>query len=188
MANYTSEDINNTIRLINQDKKLLDMIMEVDGLFEHLGVYAYKNWIKGKIVEVGRPSKYWVNLTLMYERDEMPDPEGGLRLTKKDIKVKFVEDVYKYPKKITSPEDITIEIKKNRVYRKTKINEDPVWLVELKIPRKFVEKIEADYLVNDDDNVSVEDAEAGANLTGGLDSNNMELNPQAGDLGNDIEI
>jgi len=43
-------------------------------------------------------------------------------------------------------------------------------------------------LVNDDDNVSVEDAEAGANLTGGLDSNNMELNPQAGDLGNDIEI
>ena len=162
--------------------------MEVDGLFEHLGVYAYKNWIKGKIVEVGRPSKYWVNLTLMYERDEMPDPEGGLRLTKKDIKVKFVEDVYKYPKKIASPEDIEIEIKKNRVYRKTKTNEDPVWLVELKIPRKYVEKIEADYLVNDDENVSVEDAEMGANLTGGLDSNNMELNPQAGDLGNDLEI
>ena len=28
--------------------------MEVDGL-EHLGFYAYKNWQKGKIVEVGRP-------------------------------------------------------------------------------------------------------------------------------------
>ena len=32
MSSYTSEDINNTIRLINQDKRLLDMIMEVDGL------------------------------------------------------------------------------------------------------------------------------------------------------------
>ena len=99
MANYTAEDINDTIRLINQDKRLLDMIMEVDGLLEHLGLYAYKNWGKGKIVEVGRPSKYWVNITLMYERDEMPDPEGGLRLTKKDIKVRFTEDTFKYPKR-----------------------------------------------------------------------------------------
>ena len=32
------------------------MIIEVDGLLEHLGLYAYKNWQKGKIVEVGRPS------------------------------------------------------------------------------------------------------------------------------------
>jgi hypothetical protein len=188
MANYTAEDINDTIRLINQDKRLLDMIMEVDGLLEHLGLYAYKNWGKGKIVEVGRPSKYWVNITLMYERDEMPDPEGGLRLTKKDIKVRFTEDTFKYPKRITGPEDIEIEIKKNRVYRRTKTNEDPVWLVELKIPRKFVEKIDQDYIVTDDDNISMDDANTGADLTGGLDSNNMELNPTAGDMGNDIEV
>ena len=57
MSSYTSEDINNTIRLINQDKRLLDMIMEVDGLLEHLGLYAYKNWQKGKIVEVGIKAK-----------------------------------------------------------------------------------------------------------------------------------
>ena len=81
MSNYTSEDINNTIRLINQDKRLLDMIMEVDGLLEHLGLYAYKNWHKGKIVEVSRPSKYWVCLTLMFDRAEMAVPEGGLRVT-----------------------------------------------------------------------------------------------------------
>jgi hypothetical protein len=74
------------------------------------------------------------------------------------------------------------------VYRKTKTNEDPVWLVELKIPRKFVEKIDQDYILTDDDNISVDDANAGADLTGGLDSNNMELNPTAGDLGNDIEV
>ena len=178
MSNYTSEDINNTIRLINQDKRLLDMIIEVDGLLEHLGLYAYKNWQKGKIVEVGRPSKYFVNITLMYERDEMPDPEGGLRLTKKDIGVKFTEDVFVYPKRITSPDDIEVEIKKNRVYRRTKTNEDPVWLVELKVPRKFVEQIEDDYILADNDNVNMDQAHQGADLTGGLDPNNMELNPQ----------
>tara|TARA_B100000575_G_C22873129_1_gene509295 strand:+ start:158 stop:724 length:567 start_codon:yes stop_codon:yes gene_type:complete len=188
MSTFTSEDINNTIRLINQDKRLLDMIMEVDDLFDHLGLYAYKNWPKGKIVEVGRPSKYWINLTLMYERDEMPDPEGGLRLTKKDIKVKFTEDVFVYPKKITKPEDIEVEVKRNRVYRKTKTNEDPVWLVELKIPRKYVEQIEDDYLVDNNEQIDQDAANQGADLTGGLDSNNMELNPTAGDLANDLEI
>jgi len=188
MSSYTSEDINNTIRLINQDKRLLDMIMEVDGLLEHLGLYAYKNWQKGKIVEVGRPSKYWVSLTLMYERNEMPDPEGGLRLTKKDIKVKFTEDTYVYPKKITKPDDIEVEIKKNRVYRRTKTNEDPVWLVELKVPRKYVEEIEDNYIITDNENVDMDQANQGADLTGGLDSNNMELNPTSGDLANDLEI
>ena len=36
------------------------MLLEVDGLLEHLGLYAFKNWKKGKIVEVG-PSKYWID-------------------------------------------------------------------------------------------------------------------------------
>ena len=58
-----------------------------------------------------------------------------------------------------------IEIKKNRVYRRTKTNEDPVWLVELKIPRKFVEKLDVDYLVDNDDNISIDDANTGADLT-----------------------
>ena len=75
MSKYTSEDINNTIKAINQDRTLLDMLLELDGLFEHLGIYAFKNWKKGKIVEVGRPSKYWIDLTLMYDKAEMPDPE-----------------------------------------------------------------------------------------------------------------
>jgi hypothetical protein len=74
------------------------------------------------------------------------------------------------------------------VYRKTKTNEDPVWLVELKIPRKFVEKLDVDYLVDNDDNISIDDANTGADLTGGLDANNMELNPMADDLGNDLEV
>ena len=118
----------------------------------------------------------------------MPDPEGGLRLTKKDIKVKFTEDTYVYPKKITKPEDIEVEIKKNRVYRRTKTNEDPVWLVELKVPRKYVEEIEDNYIITDNENVDMDQANQGADLTGGLDSNNMELNPTSGDLANDLEI
>ena len=92
MSKYTSEDINNTIKAINQDRTLLDMLLEVDGLLEHLGLYAFKNWKKGKVVEVGRPSKYWIDLTLMYDEADMPDPEGALRLTNKDCKVKFNKD------------------------------------------------------------------------------------------------
>ena len=70
---------------------------------------------------------------------EMPDPEGALRLTNKKCQVKFNEDVFEYPKKIMSPDDIEVEITRNRVYRKTKTESDPVWLVELRVPRKYLE-------------------------------------------------
>jgi hypothetical protein len=169
MSKYTSEDINNTIKAINQDRTLLDMLLEVDGLLEHLGLYAFKNWKKGKVVEVGRPSKYWIDLTLMYDKSDMPDPEGALRLTNKDCKVKFNEDVFEYPKKITGPEDIEVEIKRNRVYRKTKTEADPVWLVELRIPRKYVETWDNKESKMNDEVISTQDAGEGAMLQQGVD-------------------
>jgi len=169
MSKYTSEDINNTIKAINQDRTLLDMLLELDGLFEHLGIYAFKNWKKGKIVEVGRPSKYWIDLTLMYDKNDMPDPEGALRLTNKDCKVKFNEDVFEYPKKILSPDDIEVEIKRNRVYRKTKTESDPVWLVELRIPRKYLEHYDEAETKMNDDVISTQDADEGAMLQQGVD-------------------
>ena len=54
-----------------------------------------------------------------------------------------------------------------------------MWLVELKVPRKFVEQIEDDYILTDNETVDMDQANQGADLTGGLDSNNMELNPTA---------
>jgi len=181
MSKYTSEDINNTIKAINQDRTLLDMLLELDGLFEHLGIYAFKNWKKGKIVEVGRPSKYWIDLTLMYDKADMPDPEGALRLTNKNCKVKFNEDVFEYPKKITGPEDIEVEIRRDRVYRKTKTESDPVWLVELRIPRKYLEHYDEAETKMNDDSISTQDATDGAMLQQGVDPTaQIPADPMAG--------
>ena len=140
MSNYTSEDINNTIRLINQDKRLLDMIIEVDGLLEHLGLYAYKNWQKGKIVEVGRPSKYFVNITLMYERDEMPDPEGLLRLKENDCEAKMYKDTLITSRRVKSIEDTEVIQRGMTPRRIAKKQDNPVWIVEIKMPRRYVDE------------------------------------------------
>ena len=68
MSKYTSEDINNTIKAINQDRTLLDMLLELDGLFEHLGIYAFKNWKKGELVEGPILKKHWVESTFMWPK------------------------------------------------------------------------------------------------------------------------
>ena len=181
-------DILKNIKKVYTQDMSVRLLTDFERVLDDLDLYVYANWENGELVEGPIENRHTVSSKFMWPKDEMPDPEGGLRLTKKDIKVKFTEDTFKYPKRITGPEDIEVRIKKNRVYRVTKTNEDPVWLVELKIPRKFVEKIDQDYILTDDDNISIDDANAGADLTGGLDSNNMELNPTASDLGNDIEI
>ena len=104
----------------------------------------------------------------MYDKADM-STEGALRLTNKDCKVKFNEDVFEYPKKIMGPDDIEVEIKRNRVYRKTKTQSDPVWLVELRIPRKYLEHYDDKETKMNDEVVSTQDAEQGAMLQQGVD-------------------
>ena len=67
------------------------------------------------------------------------------------------------------PDDIEVEIKRNRVYRKTKTQSDPVWLVELRIPRKYVEYHDNKETKMNDEVVSTQDAQDGAMLSQGVD-------------------
>jgi len=159
MSKYTSEDINNTIKAINADRTLLDMLLEVDGLLEHLGLYAFKNWKKGKIVEVGRPSKYWIDLTLMYDKADMPDPEGAKRLIARDCLVEYKKDTLIKPVRVKTYDDVQVDIAPDgRSRYKAKTSSEPCWVVSIDMPRKYVDEfssenveVEEDQYVNMDD-------------------------------------
>ena len=177
------KDIVENSKKIYMSESALETLMDFERVLDELDLYAFKNWKKGKIVEVGRPSKYWIDLTLMYDKSEMPDPEGALRLTNKKCQVKFNEDVFEYPKKITSPEDIEVEIRRDRVYRKTKTESDPVWLVELRVPRKYLEHYDEAETKMNDDAISTQDATDGAMLQQGVDPTaQMPADPLGGGI------
>ena len=98
--------INDTITSAFESDSILNVLIDFEGVLDHLDVYAYENWEKGEVVQGPDLEKYWVTVILMYPKKLMPNPEGALRIIERGGKVFFGEDVYLKPVKITSPNDM----------------------------------------------------------------------------------
>ena len=75
-------EIAQTISNVKKNRNALDVLLEVEGIFDNLHLYAYENWIKGEVIRGPIISKYWVEVYLMYPAKQMPNPDGALRLMK----------------------------------------------------------------------------------------------------------
>lgn len=124
---------------IHKSTSLLDALLEFEKAIDEMGLYTYKNWDQGEIVEGPKVSRYWVETTLMYPREQMPDPSGGQRLLGYDCKVSYKKDNYKSPRKVESYEDYQPGT------RKPKVDDVPIWLVSIKMPKKFLENFNLEF-------------------------------------------
>ena len=120
------QNIKDTINSIYDGNSKLDMLLEFEGVLDNLHLYAYKNWSKGEVVAGPDISRYWIDVTLMYPKEFMPDPEGALRLTKHGCYVYFQKETYIVSIPIKEPEDLETN---DRGERKPKKAEKDVWLV-----------------------------------------------------------
>ena len=134
------------IKVVENSKKVymsessLQSLMDFERVLDELDIYAFKNWKKGELVEGPIRKKNWVEGTFMWPRKLMPDPDGGKRLLGYKVKVEYKEDKLKTPVKMEGPED----------YRdgthKPKIQEDPVWLVKIRMPLELIEDFEKGFV------------------------------------------
>ena len=85
---------------------------------------------------------------MMFPYKDMPDPAGAERLLSRNCKVYYKEDKYNEPRKIESPDDFQPGTKK------PKIDEIPIWVVKVKIPKKYV-------IIYDDTEADEEELEKG---------------------------
>ncbi len=122
------------INRINGNKTLLDMLLEFEKVLDDTGIYAYKNWMAGEVVEGPILERHWFNVTLMYPRKEMPDPDAIRRLSKYGCKVEFVKEEVDIPVKVTGPQDL-----KDVKSKEPKMESKPIWLVKIEMPRRFLE-------------------------------------------------
>ena len=77
----------NNLRANTSRDSALETLMDFERVLDTANIYAYKNWMEGEIVEGPHIDRYWVTVTLMYYKNQMPDPEGAMRLTKNGCKV-----------------------------------------------------------------------------------------------------
>lgn len=127
------ENIRSTLAKISQGDDLLSMLCEFERTLDHTGLFGYANWLDGELIQGPEVSKYWFKTTWMFHKTNMPDPRGGMRLKKLGCRVSFTEDCLEQPRKILEPTDWD-----NKRTKKAKMDEIPVWLVEIDMPLKYI--------------------------------------------------
>ncbi len=162
MDNYHEDAEGNLKRLYDQES-LLDILIEFEAILDSMDLYAFKNWIEGEIIKGPNLKRYWVTVTFKYPWKKMPDPRGGMRLVKHGAKIKY----------ITSSEELTVNLedyrddpsdayehdpKTNQQKRKTETVK--VWLIEIKLPRRFIEDMEKGQVSLDNEDDEFVDLEA----------------------------
>lgn len=168
--------LNDSIKKVSETNDLLDMLIEFEKVIDSLDVYAYKNWIKGELLEGPHLDRHYVNVTLMYPHKEMPDPSGAKRLINRGCLVDYKKDTLITPRKIKTFDDVDVDVDPSGQQRyKAKTDSHPVWLVKIAMPRRFVDEFNPDVVHADEDNyVDLEDINATTDIEAENVSNNID--------------
>lgn len=133
------KDIITNIENIYGSNNSLNLLKDFERVIDELDIYVFENWIDGELVSGPKESRYFITCTFMWPKKDMPNPEGGKRLLDYGCKVKFGESIISKVRKIKKPEDIRPGTKKG------KIDQQPVWLVEITMPKKLMSDINRGY-------------------------------------------
>ena len=138
-------------RLSDSDS-LTDVLIQMEDFLDSLDLYVFKNWFDGEIVEGPDVRRYWVSMTLKYPYMKMPDPVGAERLIRHGAKVVFRKDKEESPVQVENPDDLDSN-------NKPKMKYDKIWLIDIQIPRRFIEELDDSDLEMhvDDGDVDIED-------------------------------
>ena len=124
---------------ISGSETLTDMLIRVEDFFDSLDLYVFKNWIDGEIVDGPVVKRYWVSIILQYDYKDMPDPTGAERLMSRGCKVDFKKAKQEEPRDPQGPGDFRDDGRGH----KPVMDDADIWLVEIQVPRRFVEEDDA---------------------------------------------
>lgn len=153
------KDIIQNIENIYGSNNSLNLLKDFERVIDELDVYVYDNWIDGELVEGPKESRYFVECTFMWPKEEMPDPEGGKRLLEYGCKVQVAETSISTVRKIKKPDDIRPGT------RKGKIDQLPVIMIKIKMPKKLMSDINRGYTELDKNKIEDIISASGVNIS-----------------------
>lgn len=155
------------IKKLTSKDDLLSVMLDIENYFDNANLYTFDNWFGGELVDGPIVKKYWIEITLKYLYKKMPDPRGGLRLTAHGTKISYRKAYELVPQPIENPGDYEPGTKK------PKMKKEPIWLIHMCIPRRFVEALEQEMLdiyaeeVGDDEELENSTMQQGEENNGG---------------------
>ena len=161
----TLKIINDNIRKVSDTNTLLDMLLEFEGVLDSFDIYAYRNWQKGEIVEGPELSRYFIEVAVMYPYKDMPDPDAIRRLEANQCEVTMTKDKLVRPGKVRSLEDTEIKMRQDQPRRVAKPVTEDVWIVNIKMPRRFVDEFSTEQIeAAEDAYVDMEDVSSAQDM------------------------
>jgi hypothetical protein len=151
-------DVIKNLEGVYESDRAFMVLKDFERVIDELGLYVYKNWEDGEIAEGPIVSRHWVTCTFMWPKKNMPDPMGGKRLLDYDCKVTYKKSYIMVPRQIKKPDDIRPGTKKGKLDKK------PIWLVEIRMPKKLI----VDIYGADLDVVELEDTQAQGQAPGAM--------------------
>ena len=158
---------------IQDSPHLIDILIQMEDVLDSLDIYVFKNWSRGIIAEGPVIRRYWLDFTLRYDYDKMPDPKAALRLLKHGIRVDFwkgklqngeyvdYKDAPAQPEEGNDlPEGGSLNDAKNaQDFKQETRDKDLVWLVRISIPRRLIQQMSAEENMFYEEEVDTEDVE-----------------------------
>jgi hypothetical protein len=135
MSNTDIDSIKQTLVNISKGDTILDTLLEFERTLDNAEIFAYKNWILGELVQGPEIGRYFYKTVWMFPHNLMPDPDGGLRLTKIGANVNFKKGTFKRPVKVKGPEDWV-----DPQSKRAKMVDSEVWLVTIELPIKYINR------------------------------------------------
>ena len=150
-------DVLDNTKNIYLSNNALENLLDFERVLDTLDLYVFENWDKGELVVGPTHSRYFVECEFMWPRKLMPNPLGAKRLLDHDITITYrkskltkpIKDLNVYPKKAGEQE----------VHQKVETKETPIWIVNIKIPRKLMTNIERGYVELEGEKLDLEDIE-----------------------------
>ena len=148
------------LNAIFDNKDLLDVLIDVEDVFDGIDLYAFANWIDGLVVSGPHVSRYWINVKLMYLHKNMPDPTGAQRLERHGCKIKYEKTHFEQVKKVNVDDmEVRRDPRHPMTFNKTRAKkyEIPVWIIDIDLPKQFVDDFVSDTIWINGISVDVDD-------------------------------
>ena len=139
-------DVIKNVENIYDSDTSFTVLKDFERVLDQLDLYVYDNWEKGELVSGPEITRHFITCSFMWPREDMPDPMGGKRLTDYGCKVFFKKDVYIYPRKVLKQDDFRPGTKKG------KLDQMPVWIVQIRMPKELIRTIYSGYEIEQDYN------------------------------------
>lgn len=133
-------DVIKNIQSLYENNSSLAVLKDFERVLDELDVYVYDNWIDGEIAYGPKVDRHWITAGFMWPIKKMPDPTGGKRLLDIGCKLTYQKSTLVLPRKIKKPSDIRPGTKKG------KLDEHPIWIVEIRMPKEVAFDIYRGYM------------------------------------------